>query len=78
MNRTRLIVAFTLVIMLLLMGNVPAPYWACEGLTPGARCSYGYATCMGPNGTCQRDPNEDCVDNPETEVNECLICRIDN
>jgi hypothetical protein len=73
-NRTRLFVALTLLTMLLLMGNVPAPYWACEGRAVGDSCSYGYATCMGPNGVCQRDPNAECVDNPDTEVNECLIC----
>jgi hypothetical protein len=69
-----MLVALTLITMLLMMGNAPAPYWACEGLAVGDPCSYGYATCTGPNGECQRDTDAQCEDNPDTEINECLIC----
>jgi hypothetical protein len=55
---------------LLLMGNVPAPYYACEGRLPGEPCQYGYG-CSN-NGACRLQ--KDCEDNLATEINECLWC----
>lgn len=69
----RLFVVLSLCGMLLMMGNSPAPYWACEGKAVGDACNYGYAACSAPNGSCQLEKGE-CVDKPETPVNECLIC----
>jgi hypothetical protein len=54
----------------LMMGNVPAPYYACQDKTPGDRCVYGYGCSNG--GTCTIQAN--CKDNPDTEINECLVC----
>lgn len=56
--------------LLFIMGNVPAPYYACEGKSPGDACSWGYGCRAG--GRCQVD--DECEDNPATEVDECLIC----
>jgi hypothetical protein len=57
--------------LFLSLGNVPAPYYACEGKAPGDRCTYGYG-CSG-NGTC-RLLTENCTDDPSTDLNECLVC----
>jgi hypothetical protein len=57
--------------LLLIMGNVPAPYWACEGKQEGEACTYGYS-CYA-NGVCRLQPN--CTDDTSTSVNECLICQ---
>lgn len=57
--------------LFLSLGNVPAPYYACEGKAEGDRCTYGYG-CSG-NGTC-RLLKENCTDDPNTELNECLVC----
>jgi hypothetical protein len=56
--------------LFLSLGNVPAPYYACEGKAVGDRCTYGYG-CSG-NGTCNL--SQQCEDNPDTELNECLVC----
>jgi hypothetical protein len=56
--------------LFLSLGNVPAPYYACENKAPGDRCTYGYG-CSG-NGTCTIQKG--CTDNPDTKINECLVC----
>lgn len=56
--------------LFLSMGNVPAPYYACDGKKAGDRCTYGYG-CSG-NGTCTLV--KECIDDPSTEINECLQC----
>ena len=56
--------------LLLSMGNLPAPYYACAGKAEGDRCTYGYG-CSG-NGTCRL--LQECTDDPSTELNECLVC----
>lgn len=56
--------------LFLSLGNAPAPYYACDGKAEGDSCTYGYG-CSG-NGTCNLV--EDCDDNPDTEINECLQC----
>jgi hypothetical protein len=71
MKLKRLFVLLTLAAMLLLMGNLPAPYYACEGKAPGDSCTYGYGCRAG--GKCAL--TEDCKDDPGTTVNECLICQ---
>lgn len=48
--------------------NVPAAFFACEGAPEGEPCSM-----PGPFfGNCVRDTL--CEDNPDTEVDECLLC----
>lgn len=50
--------------------NVPAAFWACEGAEHGDPCRMP----GGYHGNCLLDTLcED--DDPDTEVNECLICR---
>ncbi len=56
--------------MLLSMGNVAAPYYACEGKAAGDACNWGYGCATG--GRCVLQ--EDCTDDPGSSVNECLIC----
>jgi MYXO-CTERM domain-containing protein len=49
--------------------NVPAAFNACEGAQEMDPCS-----TPGPNhGACVLDTL--CTDNPDTEVNECLLCQ---
>lgn len=70
MRWQRWLVMMFLSAFLLLMGNAPAPWWACEGKSAGDPCQYGYG--CSPNGVCQLV--EDCVDEPNSEINECLQC----
>lgn len=58
--------------LLWIMGNAPAPYYACDGRAPGDACQYGYA-CRA-NGTCQFDETGNFEDDPATEIDESLIC----
>jgi hypothetical protein len=73
MKLKRVFVVMALFVALFLMGNAPAPYWACEGRAVGDACTYGYGSCAGSNGACQLEGGN-CEDNPNTEINECLIC----
>ena len=70
MRRRSRLVIFSLVVSLFLMGNAPAPWYACEGKAPGDPCQWGYG--CSTNGVCQLVDN--CVDDPATELNECLQC----
>lgn len=75
MNIQRWFAVFALLTMLLLMGNAPAPYYACQGKAVGDACSYGYggSSCSSNRGTCTLSTS--FTDNPETEdLNESLIC----
>ncbi|MCC6457813.1 MAG: hypothetical protein IT328_22850 [Caldilineaceae bacterium] len=56
--------------LFLCLGNLPAPYYACEGKAEGDRCNYGYGCAT--NGTCRL--LKECIDDPNTEINECLVC----
>jgi len=48
--------------------NIPAAFFACEGAEQGEPCSM-----PGPFfGNCVRDTL--CVDNDETDIDECLLC----
>ncbi len=48
--------------------NIPAAFFACEGAADGDPCSL-----PGPEyGNCVRDTL--CEDDPETAVDECLLC----
>jgi hypothetical protein len=66
----RWFVILILSLFLLLMGNLPAPWYACEGKAEGDPCQYGYG--CSTNGVCRLNPT--CTDNPGTTVNECLTC----
>jgi hypothetical protein len=70
MKHQRWMVAVFLCSVLLLMGNAPAPWYACEGKSPGDPCQWGYG--CAPNGVCRLV--EDCEDDPSTDLNECLQC----
>jgi hypothetical protein len=75
MKSQRFLAILALVAMLFLMGNAPAPYYACEGKAVGDACSYGYggATCSSNRGTCTLSTS--FTDDPNTTgLNESLIC----
>ncbi len=50
----RIFVILALGTMLLLMGNAPAPYYACQGKAAGDACTYGYggSACSTNRGVC--------------------------
>ena len=71
----RLLAILALLSMLFLMGNAPAPYYACQGKAVGDACTYGYggASCSANRGTCTLSTS--FTDKPETtDLNESLIC----
>ena len=70
MKRNRVLVFLMLLVMLLLMGNLPAPHYACAGRAEGDSCTYGYG-CFN-RGVCTLI---ECTDDPATQENECLICK---
>jgi hypothetical protein len=75
MKHQRILVILTLVTMLLLMGNAPAPYYACQGKAVGDACTYGYggAACSSNRGMCTISTS--FTDDPNTaDLNESLIC----
>lgn len=75
MKVQRLVAVLALVAMLFLMGNAPAPYYACQGKVAGDACTYGYggAACSSNRGTCTLSTS--FTDDPETtDLNESLIC----
>ena len=54
------------------LANVPASYFACEGLTDGYRCRmtgpfFGRCTL---DTLCEEDPNDPAL----ASINECLLC----
>ena len=53
MNGQRLLVLLALLSVLFLLGNAPAPYYACQGKAVGDACSYGYGSACSSNaGVC--------------------------
>ncbi len=70
MRKPRVVLLVLMASVFLTLGNVPAPYYACDGKAPGDRCTYGYG-CSG-NGTCTLVDN--CTDDPNSAINECLQC----
>lgn len=74
MRIQRMLVLLVLLSMLLLMGNLPAPYYACEGKKVGDACSYGYGSaCTSSRGACTL--SDSFQDDPNTpDLNEQLIC----
>ena len=55
---------------MLSMGNVAAPYYACENKAEGDACNWGYGCASGGHCVIQ----EQCTDDPNTTINECLVC----
>lgn len=74
MNGQRIRVLLALLSALFLMGNAPAPYYACQGRAVGDPCSYGYgSSCRSSTGVCTL--SDSFTDNPDTSyLNEQLIC----
>jgi hypothetical protein len=74
MRTQRMLVLLVLLSMLFLMGNLPAPYYACEGKQVGDACTYGYGSgCASNRGVCTL--SDSFQDDPDTpELNEQLIC----
>jgi len=67
------IISLFVFLILILMGNSPAPWWACEGKNEGEPCTaYGTGCSLFRRGVCRR--LENCQDDPQTTVNECLWC----
>ncbi len=76
MRLSRLLLA--LLVAPIVLGNSPAPWWACDGKAPGDPCEpyhSGYTGCWQrqPHGFCVVQQN--CTDSPDTTVNECMYCR---
>ena len=74
MNGQRILVLLALLSVLFLMGNAPAPYYACQGKAVGDACSYGYGSaCSSTAGACTL--SNSFTDDPKTtDLNEQLIC----
>lgn len=74
MQPQRLLVWLILAATVLLMGNLPAPYYACQGKAVGDACTYGYGGgCSTNRGVCTL--SDSFVDDPATgDLNEQLIC----
>lgn len=74
MNGQRFLVLFVLLCLLFLLGNLPAPYYACQGKAVGDPCSYGYSSgCNSSSGVCTL--SDSFTDDPKsTDLNEKLIC----
>jgi hypothetical protein len=70
----KLIVLFILLTVVFLMGNAPAPYYACQGKQVGDTCNYGYGSgCSSNAGICTL--SDSFTDKPDTaDLNEQLIC----
>ena len=76
MNGQRIFVIVALLFtMLFLMGNAPAPYYACQGKQAGDSCNYGYgSSCSANAGVCTL--SDSFTDDPSTpDLNEQLICQ---
>ena len=75
MKPQRVLVIFVLLTMLFLMGNAPAPYYACQGKQAGDACTYGYGgSCSANAGVCTLSTS--FTDDPSTtDLNEQLICQ---
>jgi hypothetical protein len=64
----------------LLMGNAPAPWYACDGKQVGDPCGGSSSSGCGgygggsADGVCAQS-SAACVDLPNTSVNECLFCK---
>jgi len=85
MKKTRRLRNLALAVLLapLLMGNAPAPWFACEGKRVGDACQRyvgpSSSGCGGygggsADGVCALS-QANCVDDPNTSVDECLFCR---
>lgn len=75
MQPQRILALLAALAMLFLMGNAPAPYYACQGKAAGDACTYGYggAACSSNQGTCT--VSESFTDDAETtDLDESLIC----
>lgn len=71
----RILAVLALMSMLFLMGNAPAPYYACQGKKAGDACTYGYggAACSSNRGACTLSTS--FTDDPATtDLDESLIC----
>jgi hypothetical protein len=71
MNRKICIIVLLLIMLLLSLGNAPDPRLGCKGRSDGDPCIEGFGCGPGPK-ICRL--REDCTDDPETELNECLYC----
>jgi hypothetical protein len=67
-----LIAVLSIFIGFLFIANAPHPSYLCEGLSPGDPCQLYTMGCGDSSGVCELQ--EDCNDNPETDINECLFC----
>ena len=75
MQPQRILALLAALTMLFLMGNAPAPYYACQGKAAGDACTYGYggAACSSNRGECTI--SDSFTDDEETtDLNESLIC----
>ncbi len=73
MFKNLLLVLVILIISSFIIANAPEPFWACNGLQEGDECEpYSTSGCKDVKGECVLQ--EECNDNPDTDVNECLFC----
>ncbi|OAD22108.1 secreted protein [Candidatus Thiomargarita nelsonii] len=74
MTKKYFMAIISLFVFLILMGNVPAPWWACDGKNEGDSCTAaGYTCSILRRGVC-RQQEKNCKDDPQTKINECLWC----
>ena len=71
MKKKICITVIFLLLLLLSMGNAADPRLGCKGRSEGDPCIEGFG--CGP-GTRICRLQEGCTDDPETELNECLMC----
>lgn len=68
-----LLILAVLLVSSFIIANAPEPFYACQGKQPGDECQpYSTSSCKDVKGECVLQ--EDCNDNPDTEINECLHC----
>ncbi len=71
MSRKANLVLLLVILASLLIANVPAPWYPCEGKAVGDPCQYGYGCTAGQQ--CALAANS--LDDPSTPINEQLQCR---
>ncbi len=70
--RNILLIIVILIISGFIIANAPHPSYMCENKSVGDACQLYTMGCGDSTGVCKLQV--DCIDDPETNVNECLWC----